>query len=50
MVVAFLFALALEEIGIRRYGDDQKSLFSPAPVPDFQITGKSGKKTLQNML
>ena len=38
-------ALALEEIGIRRYGDDQKSLFSPAPVPDFQITGKSGKKT-----
>lgn len=38
-------ALALEEIGIRRYGDAQKSLFSQAPVPDFQITGKSGKKT-----
>ena len=38
-------ALALEEIGIRRYGDAQKSLFPQAPVPDFQITGKSGKKT-----
>ena len=42
-------ALALEEIGIRRYGDDTeanfKSLFLSPPVSDFQITGKSGKKT-----
>ena len=37
-------ALALEEMGIRRYGDAQKSLFSNPPVSDFKITGKSGKK------
>ena len=32
-------ALALEEIGIRRYGDNQKSLFSNPPVSDYKIPG-----------
>ena len=32
-------ALALEEIGIRRFGDDQKSLFSNPPVDNYKIYG-----------